>query len=149
MNLDWDKIYVKLAAFSEIYNFVVQTFFIWSHLGTQKINILQIRIRTEIWTIYIFLAQADFKWKKFELQSYFCWSRRKLQVSTNFIFIRVHKKKLRFFENTLTFSVTGHDGCMCRSTNRRSPRRLGNVAPATTMAHGGMPLPSWGTAVAV
>jgi hypothetical protein len=36
MNSDEDKIYTKIVAFGEIYNFVVQTFFIWSHLWTQK-----------------------------------------------------------------------------------------------------------------
>jgi hypothetical protein len=40
MNSDENKIYMKIVAFDEIYNFVVQTFFIWSHLETQKIDIL-------------------------------------------------------------------------------------------------------------
>jgi hypothetical protein len=38
MNLDGDKLYTKLIAFDEIYNFIVQFFFIWSHLGAQKID---------------------------------------------------------------------------------------------------------------
>jgi hypothetical protein len=36
MDSDGDKIYTKLIAFDEIYNFVVQIFFISSHLGAQK-----------------------------------------------------------------------------------------------------------------
>jgi hypothetical protein len=39
---DEDKIYTKIVTFDEIYNFVVQTFFIWNHLWTQKINVLSI-----------------------------------------------------------------------------------------------------------
>jgi hypothetical protein len=33
--------------------------------------------------------------------------------------------------------------------NRRTPSRLSIVAPATAMAHGGLPLPLWGTSVVV
>jgi hypothetical protein len=40
MNSDGDEIYTGIVAFGEIYNFVVQTFFIWSHLRTQKVDIL-------------------------------------------------------------------------------------------------------------
>jgi hypothetical protein len=40
MNSDGDKLYTKLVDFDEIYNFVVQSFFIWSHLGDQKIDIM-------------------------------------------------------------------------------------------------------------
>jgi hypothetical protein len=40
MNSGEDKLYTKLVTFDEIYNFVVQTFFIWSHLVAQKIDIL-------------------------------------------------------------------------------------------------------------
>jgi hypothetical protein len=32
MNSDGDQLYTKVVAFDEIYNFVVQNFFIWSHL---------------------------------------------------------------------------------------------------------------------
>jgi hypothetical protein len=39
MNLDGDKLYMKIVTFDKIYNFVVQTF-MWSHLQTQIINIL-------------------------------------------------------------------------------------------------------------
>ena len=38
MNLDGDKLYIKIVDLDEIYNFVVQTFFIWSHLGAQIID---------------------------------------------------------------------------------------------------------------
>jgi hypothetical protein len=55
-----------------------------------------------------------------------------------FISIRVHTKKLRFFENRLTLTAMGHDGCR---------RRFGSVAPATAMAHGRFPLLSWATSV--
>jgi hypothetical protein len=40
MNSNGDTLYMKIIDFDEIYNFVVQTFFIWSHLQTQIINIL-------------------------------------------------------------------------------------------------------------
>jgi hypothetical protein len=40
MNSDGDKFYKKLEDFDEIYNFVDQTCFIWSHLGAQKIDIM-------------------------------------------------------------------------------------------------------------
>ena len=35
MNSDEDKLYIKIVDLDEIYNFVVQNFFIWSHLGAQ------------------------------------------------------------------------------------------------------------------
>ena len=38
MNLDRDKLYMKIVDLDKIYNFVVQTFFIWSHLGAQIID---------------------------------------------------------------------------------------------------------------
>jgi hypothetical protein len=40
MNLDGDKLYMKLVTCNEIYNFVVQTFFNLSHLETQIIDIV-------------------------------------------------------------------------------------------------------------
>jgi hypothetical protein len=42
MNSDGDKLYMKIVAFDKIYNFVVQTFFVWSHLQTQIIDILSV-----------------------------------------------------------------------------------------------------------
>jgi hypothetical protein len=39
MNSGEDKINMKIVAFDEIYNFVLQTFFIWSHIGVQNIDI--------------------------------------------------------------------------------------------------------------
>ena len=36
MNLDDDKLYIKIIALDEIYNFVVETFFIWNCLGSQN-----------------------------------------------------------------------------------------------------------------
>ena len=38
MNSDGDKLYMKIVDLDEIYNFVVQTFFSWSHLGAQIID---------------------------------------------------------------------------------------------------------------
>ena len=38
MDSDGDKIYTKIIDLDEIYNFVVQIFFIWSHLGAQIID---------------------------------------------------------------------------------------------------------------
>ena len=38
MNSDEDKLYMKIVDLDEIYNFVVQTFFIWIHLGAQMID---------------------------------------------------------------------------------------------------------------
>ena len=38
MNLDGDKLYIKIVDLDEIYNFIVQIFFIQSHLGAQIIN---------------------------------------------------------------------------------------------------------------
>ena len=38
MNLDGDKFYMKIVYLDEIYNFVVQTFFIQIYLGAQIID---------------------------------------------------------------------------------------------------------------
>ena len=38
MNFDGNNLYMKIVDLDEIYNFVVQNFFIWSHLGAQIIN---------------------------------------------------------------------------------------------------------------
>ena len=35
MNSDGAKLYMKIVDLNEIYNFVIQIFFIWSHLGAQ------------------------------------------------------------------------------------------------------------------
>jgi hypothetical protein len=84
MNSDGDKIYMKIVAFDEIYNFVLSTFFIWSHLVAKKryttqISIFGIQIWVvyhffpasrwlfgiQIWVVYdFFRSQAEFKWKK-------------------------------------------------------------------------------------
>jgi hypothetical protein len=39
MNSGEDKINMKIVAFDKIYIFVLQTFFIWSHIGVQNIDI--------------------------------------------------------------------------------------------------------------
>jgi hypothetical protein len=103
MNSDGGKLYMKIVEFDEIYKFVVQNFYIWSHLHSQIIDKLsrsqeiykfvvqsfyiwshldsQIieklsRSQTEMWIVYrLFDYEDDFKWKSFELQS--CRSRRK------------------------------------------------------------------------
>jgi hypothetical protein len=60
MNSDEDKIYTKIVSFDEIYNFVVQTFFIWSHLVKKTIYYPDLNFSASRWV-------DDFKWKKFEL----------------------------------------------------------------------------------
>jgi hypothetical protein len=37
MNLDEDKLYIKIVALNEIYNFVVEKFLNWNYLGSQNI----------------------------------------------------------------------------------------------------------------
>jgi hypothetical protein len=57
MNSDEDKHYRKLVAFDEIYNFVVETFFIWSHLAAkEKIYFPDLIPKTEIRTVYLFFT---------------------------------------------------------------------------------------------
>jgi hypothetical protein len=70
MNSDEDKFYMKIVAFDEIYSFVVQNFFIWSNIVSQKMIYYQISILYPYLGSISFLPQDDFKWKKFELQSY-------------------------------------------------------------------------------
>jgi len=38
MNSDGDGLYMRIVDLDEIYNFVVQIFFIWSHLGAKIIK---------------------------------------------------------------------------------------------------------------
>jgi hypothetical protein len=66
MNSDGDKLYAELVVFDEIYNFIVQTFFIWSHIRLKKWYIVYITaFNIQIWTIYQLIElQDDFKWKK-------------------------------------------------------------------------------------
>lgn len=35
MNLDEDEIYIQITELDEIWNFIVNIFFIWDHLGAQ------------------------------------------------------------------------------------------------------------------
>jgi hypothetical protein len=58
MDSDEDKLYMKLVAFDEIYNFVVQILFIWNHLRAQKIRVPRWLQINKIWT---FLSQDDLK----------------------------------------------------------------------------------------
>ena len=37
MNSDEDKLYIKIVALDEIYNFVVEKFLNWNYLGSQNI----------------------------------------------------------------------------------------------------------------
>jgi hypothetical protein len=78
MNSDGGKLYMKIVAFDEIYNFVVQIFHLKSSSYLNNWYIIQIwRLQTEIWIVYrLFDYEDDFKWKNFKLQSY--RSRRKL-----------------------------------------------------------------------
>jgi hypothetical protein len=61
MNSDRNKLYTKLITFDEVYNFVVQTFFISNQLRAQIIDIPSRSIpKTEIWTLYqLFESQGD------------------------------------------------------------------------------------------
>ena len=45
MNLNGNKLYMKIVDLDEIYNFLVQTFFIWSNLSAQ---IIDTNFRSEI-----------------------------------------------------------------------------------------------------
>jgi hypothetical protein len=81
MNSDEDKIYMKIVAFNKIYNFVVQNFFISSHLVAQKMKYhsdLNFRY-PDVGTISLFPASRWLQMEKFELQNY--RSRRKVQFS--------------------------------------------------------------------
>jgi hypothetical protein len=69
MNSDGDKIYMKLVAFDGIYNFVVQSFLIRSHLEARRNDILP---RSGILQMQ----------KQFKIKSY--RSHRKLQFSYKF-----------------------------------------------------------------
>jgi hypothetical protein len=97
MNLDRDKLYTKLIALDEIYNFVVQTFSFEVILWLKKLIYYPDRdTGNQIWTVYQFFeSRDDFKRKSLNykvvhlVKSYtFC---------IKFISIRVHIKKLRFF----------------------------------------------------
>jgi hypothetical protein len=44
MNSDEDKFCMELVVFDEVYNFVVQTFFIRSHLGAKKWYTVEISV---------------------------------------------------------------------------------------------------------
>jgi hypothetical protein len=119
MNSDGDKIYMKIVAFDEIYNFVLSTFFIWSHLVAKKtiyypdLNFrypnlgsisffsgLKMTFRyPDLGSIWFFPFSSWVQMKKNELQSY--TSRRKIRFLYKFVSIQVHKRKLRFFGNVL------------------------------------------------
>jgi hypothetical protein len=60
MSSDGDKLYMKSVAFIEMYNFIVQTFFIWSQLE-EKNDILPSPDLDSISTVW---PQYDFKIKK-------------------------------------------------------------------------------------
>jgi hypothetical protein len=131
MNSDGDKIYMKIVAFDEIYNFVVSTFFIWSHLVAKKtiyypdLNFrypdlgsisffsgLKMTFRyPDLGSIWFFPFSSWVQMKKSELQSY--TSRRKIRFLYKFVSIQVHKRKLRFFGNVLNPSAVWYDGWRC------------------------------------
>jgi hypothetical protein len=65
MNLDGDKLYMKIVAFIEIYNFLVQTFFIWSYLeGKKLIYYPDLGFQYPVLDSISFFAPQDYlKWK--------------------------------------------------------------------------------------
>ena len=70
MKSDEEKIYMKIVALDEIYNFVVNIVFIWSQLDAQII----------VWNLkQLFSHLNDFKWKTFQLQN--CRYHQGLQFS--------------------------------------------------------------------
>jgi hypothetical protein len=84
MDSDGDKIYIKIVVFDEIYNFVVKAFFIWRHPVEKK-----------RYNLNFFQPQDEFKWKKFEQQSY--RSRRKIQFSYKFYLWPTSYEKVTIF----------------------------------------------------
>jgi hypothetical protein len=100
MNSDEDKFYMKIVAFDEIYSFVVQNFFIWSNIVSQKMIYYQISI------LYPYLGSISFlfclkmtsnekslNYKVIDLiESY--------NFHINFTFIRIHTKKKLWFLKT-------------------------------------------------
>jgi hypothetical protein len=112
MNSDGDKFYTKLVAFHEIYNFVFQTCFIWSHFAAQKIDILsrsdienrdlETSLNYKIETRNDFI-ETGFNYKIVDLVE-------GCKFLVKFISIQVHTKTLWFFENRLTLTAMGHVG---------------------------------------
>ena len=67
---------MKIIDIDEIHNFLVQTFFIWSHLDIQIIDkCSRSKIYFWIWSLWqLFEHQDGFEWNSFELQSCTsCW----------------------------------------------------------------------------
>ena len=76
MKSDGDKLYIKIIDLDEIYNCVVQSSFIWSHLDAQIIDkCSRSKIYFCIWSLWqLFEHQDSFEWNNFELQSCTsCW----------------------------------------------------------------------------
>jgi len=48
MNSDEDKLYIKIVALHEIYNFVVEKFLNWNYLGSQNIIVSAQILKFEI-----------------------------------------------------------------------------------------------------
>jgi hypothetical protein len=98
MNLDGDKLYMKIVSFRLDLQFCSSKFF---HLKSSSYSnnqyTIQIwRLQTKIWIVYrLFDYENDFKSKNFELQS--CRSRRKLQFSYK-VYLHSSFKKIQFFE---------------------------------------------------
>jgi hypothetical protein len=92
MNSNGDKIYMKIVAFDDIYNFVVQTCFIWSHLEPgEMIYYPDLDTEIEIWVVYRFLAHKmtsngkSLNYKVIELvESYNCHNSTNILVFTWF-----------------------------------------------------------------
>jgi hypothetical protein len=99
INSDGDKLYTKLVAFDEIYNFVLQTFFhLKSSWGSKNWYIIQMQIpKTKIWKIYQFFRpkmtsnEKNLNYKIVDLvESY--------KFRIKFISIRVDKKSYDFLK---------------------------------------------------
>jgi hypothetical protein len=99
MNSDEDKFCMELVVFDEVYNFVVQTFFIRSHLGAKKWYTVEISVfqYPDLDNISIFLSlkmtsnEKSFNHKVVDLvESY--------KFRIKFISIRAHTKKLQFLK---------------------------------------------------
>jgi hypothetical protein len=112
MNSDVGKLYMKIEAFDEIYNFVGQSFSIWSHLHSQIIDTLSI----DYLTMKVTSNGKTLNYKSVDLvESY--------NFHIKFTSIRVQTKKLQNFEN-----------CW-------DPYRRGTLRVPTAVGHGGRSLP--------
>jgi hypothetical protein len=146
MNQDGDKPYTKLRAFDKIYNFV-QTFSFEVILGLKNGILSRSQFSVSRSKQYMNCLSLEMTSNEKRLNYKVVDLVESYKFRTKFISIRVHTKKLRFFENRLNLTVMDHCGCRCYNTNRRSPRRFNTAASAIAVAHVGLPLPPWTTVV--